>query len=128
MQSVPQISDAEYEVMIIIWEKAPISTIEVTNELIPRSNWSPKTIQTLLLRLVKKGALTYEKEGRVFVYTPLIAQKDYLAYENKSFLKRFYDGTLQAMVLNFIENDKLSKEELAHLQQILEKGIQEEEK
>ncbi len=69
MSRLPQISEAEYEVMKVIWSKAPISTNEVTDCLSEATEWSPKTIQTLLKRLVQKGAITYEKKSRVFVYT-----------------------------------------------------------
>ena len=70
MNSLPQISEAEYEVMKIIWKHAPISTTEITDRLLATTSWSPKTIQTLIKRLVTKGVLTYEKQSRVFVYTP----------------------------------------------------------
>ena len=81
MSRLPQISEAEYEVMKVIWNKAPISTNEVTDCLSEATEWSPKTIQTLLKRLVQKGAITYEKKSRVFVYTPLVAKEDYLSKE-----------------------------------------------
>ena len=74
MKSLPQISEAEYEVMKIVWEYAPISTNEVTDRLTATTDWSPKTIQTMLKRLVTKGALSYVKQGRVFVYSPLVEE------------------------------------------------------
>ena len=67
MKKLPQISEAEFEVMKVIWQKAPVSTTEVTDDLTQRTDWSPKTIQTMLKRLVNKNALTYQKNGRVFV-------------------------------------------------------------
>ena len=69
MSNLPQISEAEFEVMKIVWKYAPISTNEITEKLTQISSWSPKTIQTLIKRLVSKKALTYEKQSRVFVYT-----------------------------------------------------------
>ena len=119
MNSIPQISEAEYEVMKVIWNYAPISTNDVIDKLSSTTSWSPKTNQTMLLRLVKKKVLTYEKNSRVFVYTPLVRQEDYLNKESTSFLNRFYNGALNAMVLNFLENDKLSQEEIHTLKQIL---------
>ena len=77
MNTLPNISEAEYEVMKVIWKYAPINTRQVVEKLAPVSNWSPKTIQTMLLRLVKKGALAHKKEGRIFVYTPLIPRDEY---------------------------------------------------
>ena len=83
MSRLPQISEAEYEVMKVIWSKAPINTNEVTDILLQATDWSPKTIQTLLKRLVQKGAITYEKKSRVFVYTPLVVKEDYLNPESE---------------------------------------------
>ena len=65
MSNLPQISEAEFEVMKIVWKYAPISTNEITEKLTQISSWSPKTIQTLIKRLVSKKALTYEKQSRV---------------------------------------------------------------
>lgn len=92
MKPLPKISEAEYEVMKIIWSHAPINTNEITQHLTRTTDWSPKTIQTLIKRLVNKGVLTYEKQSRVFVYTPLFSQKDYIGQESHSFLDRFYNG------------------------------------
>jgi BlaI family penicillinase repressor len=123
MNTLPQISEAEYEVMKIIWRDAPISTNEVIEKLTATTKWSPKTIQTMLLRLVKKGALTYEKDSRVFVYTPLVQQDEYLENESKSFLNRFYNGNLNSMVVNFLENDKLTNTDISELRNILAERV-----
>lgn len=128
MKKLPHISEAEYHVMKIIWKYAPISTTEVIEKLVETSTWSPKTIQTMLLRLVKKGALTYEKNSRVFVYTPLVKEEEYVATESSSFLNRFYNGTLNSMVLNFLENDKLSEDDIEELREILNKRTIKEDK
>lgn len=71
MKSLPQISEAEFEIMKIVWKYAPISTNDITSKLLQTTDWSPKTIQTLIKRLVTKGALAYEKQSRMFVYLPL---------------------------------------------------------
>lgn len=128
MKEIPKISEAEYKIMKVIWNYAPISTNEVVEKLAENNEWSPKTVQTLLSRLVKKGALKYEKKSRVFVYTPLIEEKEYLTQESNSFLKRFYSGALNAMVLNFLEQDKLSEDDITELKKILETGKQKGEK
>lgn len=122
MKSLPQISEAEFEVMKIIWKHAPISTNEITDKLTQTTKWSPKTIQTLIKRLVTKGALSYEKQSRVFVYTPLIEEKEYIGQESRSFLKRFYDGNITAMVSAYMEDDRLSDSEIDTLRTLLSKG------
>ena len=115
MKNSFSISEAEYQVMKLIWDKAPVSTKEVTEILTVESSWKPKTIQTLLSRLVKKGAIGYKKEGRVFVYTPLIKEEDYVEQESSSFLNKFYDGALNSMVVNFLEQDKLTENDINEL-------------
>lgn len=119
MKKLPQISEAEYEVMKIVWKYAPISTTEITDHLIQTTSWNPKTIQTLIKRLVTKGALTYEKQSRVFVYTPLVAETDYVRQESSSFLKRFYNGDITAMLSAYIDNDQLSESEIDSLRALL---------
>ena len=122
MKSLPQISEAEYEVMKVVWGNAPISTNEVTERLTSTTNWSPKTIQTMLKRLMTKGALSYVKEGRVFVYTPLVEEGEYVGQKSRSFLSRYYDGKLSSMVSAFLENDRLTDSEISTLREILDKS------
>lgn len=119
MNTLPQISEAEFEVMKIVWKYAPISTNEITEKLLQTTNWSPKTIQTLIKRLVTKGALTYEKQSRMFVYSPAVKESEYIRQESNSFLNRYYDGDITAMVSAYIENDKLSESELDTLRTLL---------
>lgn len=119
MKHLPQISEAEFEVMKIVWKHAPINTNEITEKLLQTTSWSPKTIQTLIKRLVTKGALTYEKQGRVFVYTPLVKENEYIGQESSSFLKRFYNGDITAMLSAFLENDRLSEMEIERLRSLL---------
>lgn len=122
MKALPQISEAEFEVMKLIWKYAPISTNEITDKLTQTTKWSPKTIQTLIKRLVTKGAITYEKQSRVFVYTPLIEEKEYIGQKSRSFLKRYYNGDITAMLSAYMEDDKLSDSEIDSLRALLLKG------
>ncbi|WP_024345453.1 BlaI/MecI/CopY family transcriptional regulator [Lacrimispora indolis] len=126
MNHLPQISEAEYEVMKVLWNDAPISTNDVTEKLTKTTSWNPKTIHTLLKRLVQKGAVTYRKEGRVFVYTPIVEKKEYLKKENDHFLNRFYNGKISGMVTNYINSDHVSREDLAELRKLLLNGQEEE--
>ena len=128
MKKLPQISEAEYEVMKIVWKNAPVSTNEVTETLTSTTDWSPKTIQTMLKRLVNKGALTYVKEGGVFVYTPLVEEDEYISQKSSSFLSRYYDGELTSMVSAYLENDRLSADEISELRSLLDRSSHKEEK
>lgn len=123
MKKLPQISEAEYEVMKVVWKHAPISTNEITEKLTRTTKWSPRTIQTLIRRLAAKGALSYEKQGRVFVYTPLIAEKEYIGQESHSFLERFFGGDITAMFSSYIEEGRLSASEADTLRSLLRKGF-----
>lgn len=119
MKSLPQISEAEFEVMKVVWNHAPINTNEVTERLTRTTQWKPKTIQTLLKRLVQKGAITYEKQGRVFVYTPLVREDEYLNHESDSFLSRYYDGNIVSMVSAYLDSDHLTPQDIDSLNELL---------
>ena len=122
MHALPHISEAEFEVMKVVWKFALINTNEITERLLKTTSWSAKTIQTLIKRLVTKGALTYEKQGRVFVYTPLVEENEYVNQQSNSFLNRFYDGDFSAMLSAYLENNQLSETELNNLRSILSKN------
>ena len=119
MKALPQISEAEFQVMKIVWEHAPVSTNQVTEYLTRTTKWSPKTIQTMLKRLVQKNALTYDKEGRVFIYTPLFGHEDYVNQESRHFLQRFYNGNVVSMVTAFMDMEELSQQEVDELKELL---------
>lgn len=122
MRQTPKISDAEWLVMQVVWRKSPITAAEVVQSLAPTTTWKPKTAMTLLNRLVKKGAVGFRKEGRAYQYYPLVEQTDYVKAENRSFLKRVYGGALKPMLVDFLEEADLSKEDIEELRRILDKG------
>jgi len=121
MGQLPQISDAEFEVMDVIWKYAPISTNEITDHLAKTKDWSPKTIYTMLSRLEKKGVIVHEKESRVFVYTPCVHKKDYIEAESRTLANRFFDGAMNQMVVSFLDQKELSAEDLDELQRVLDR-------
>lgn len=120
MSNFPKISDAEWTVMRAVWQNSPITAKEIAETLSPKTGWKPKTIMTLLNRLVKKGALSYEKHGRAFHFFPLVEEADCVREESKSFIGRVYDGAVKPMLVNFIENAKLSKKDIDELKKILD--------
>ncbi|WXR60520.1 BlaI/MecI/CopY family transcriptional regulator [Peptostreptococcaceae bacterium AGR-M142] len=115
------ISDSEWEVMKIIWKNKNISANEIIKELEDLSTWKPKTIKTLLNRLLKKEVIGFKKEGRTYLYYPLLEEKECIKAENKSFLKKIYGGVLNTMFVNFLEDYDLTDEDIKELKQILEK-------
>lgn len=119
MNSLPQISEAEFEIMKVIWDNNPINTNEIVDIVTKSSEWNMRTIHTLIARLEKKGAISHKKEGRIYIYSPVVKKEDYVKSESKSFLNKFYNGAVNKMVMNFIENDMLSQEDIQELRNIL---------
>lgn len=121
MNNLPQISEAEYEIMCVIWDKYPINTNEITKTVLKSSDWNERTIHTLISRLDKKGVISHEQKGKLYYYTPIVKKEDYIKAESKSFLKKFYGGTVKSMVMNLIENDMVTDDELTELRNMLNK-------
>lgn len=120
IMNLPQISDAEFEVMNVIWKYAPINTNDIVDRLSKDKDWSPKTIQTMLFRLEKKGVITHEKESRIFVYAPIIKKEAYIEAVGKTFVNCFFDGALNQMVISFLDENELTTEDINDLQAILD--------
>ena len=121
MKRPPQISEAEWVVMRVLWERAPRTANEVAEVVGPAQQWHPRTVKTLLARLVRKKALTYTEEGRVYHYRPLVTEADCVRAEGRSFLDRVFGGSLSPMLAQFIEETPLRAEEIEELRQLLEK-------
>lgn len=121
MKQIPNISDTEWEVMKVVWAKAPLSAAEIIaalNSVDP--TWHPKTAKTLLNRLVKKKALGYQKEGRAYYYRPLVRETDCAVAESESFLERVFGGSLKPMLAHLVERKKLTTAEIRELKRLLD--------
>lgn len=111
------ITDAELPIMKVLWEKGTITSPEILNCL----DGNKSTLKTLLLRLVQKGAVKADEiNARTYRYTALIAQSEYIARTRKSFLQRAFDGSTQKMLLNFVKEEKITKDELQNLIDMIE--------
>lgn len=121
MKEIPQISEAEWEIMKVLWNHSPLSSKEVVEALAGSTDWKEKTIKTLIGRLVQKKALGYREDGRAYSYFPLVSQEECVKAENQSFLKKIYGGALKPMLVHFMQDGKLSKAEIEELKMILEK-------
>ena len=117
---VPQISDAEWVVMRALWQNGPLTTNQVVAAIEPHTEWKPKTIHTLLSRLVRKGALSFEKKGREYLFKPRVTADDCEHAAMRFFLGRFFGGELAPFLARFVEREKLTRREIAELKQILE--------
>ena len=125
MKKLPKISEAEWMVMSVLWAKSPLTANEVVERLSGKTHWKPKTVKTLIDRLVKKGAVKFEKEGRRHKYSPAVGRAECVATERKSFLKRVYGGTMKPMLAAFLEDADLSADDIAELKEILEQKAEE---
>jgi BlaI family penicillinase repressor len=115
----PKISDAEWTVMKVLWERGTSTLAEVVKELEGRLAWKPRTVQSLIRRLTDKGALAVEAVGREFRYSPAVAQDQCQHEESVSFLDRVFNGRLTPFVAGMMEREEVSKDDLAALRQML---------
>lgn len=120
-----RISEAEWEVMKVIWANSQATSHDVVEYLSGKTRWKPKTVRTLINRLVRKKVLGFKREGRKYIYFPLLTQEECLRAERRSFLSRVYGGALQPMIAAFLEEEDLSPEEIQALRRILERKREE---
>ena len=119
MKTQISISESEWAVMKVLWGDSPKTLPDILNSL-KHTAWSQTTIQTYLARLVKKGALTTQRQGKGYLYSPTMSESDCQLLESKSFLNRIYNGSLSQMVKGFIKGGDLSAEELEALKKIIQ--------
>ncbi|MBM7655210.1 BlaI/MecI/CopY family transcriptional regulator [Neobacillus cucumis] len=129
MKELPKISEAELEIMKVLWAKSPQTANEIIEKLELTMDWKPKTIRTLINRLVQKEAVAYHQEkGRMYEYFPLVSQDSYLQVETRSLLKRFYGAAFKPLLVNFLKEEKLSPEDISELKQILDQKTEENQR
>lgn len=121
MPLIPRISEAETKVMETVWARSPITAAEIIDALAGQSDWKPKTIKTLIARLVQKQVLGFRKQGKAYLYYPLVERDSFSRAQRRSFLSRFYGGALKPMLAAFIEEEDLSSEEITELRQLLKR-------
>lgn len=115
-----KISDSELEVMKVVWKIEPSTSNEIVMVLSKDNIWKPKTIQTLIKRLVDKGALKIEKlNEKKYLYRANISKEEYEKYANSSFIKRVYNGSLRSMLSSFIKTENITDEDLDELKKLL---------
>jgi BlaI family penicillinase repressor len=120
MKKIPRISETEWELMKLVWAQSPCSAGQIIEALMRRdSTWHPKTVKAFLNRLVRKGALGFRKEGRAYLYRPLVKEQDCVSAASESFLERVFGGSLKPMLAHFVEHRKLSDEEIRELRNLL---------
>ena len=119
MKPGPRISEAEWEVMKVVWKRFPCLAQEIIHALTASAKWSPATVKTMINRLVGKGALKFERTGKSYLYRPAVTETECRAAEADSFLDRVFDGSLSPLLSHFVRSRRLTRQELAALEQIL---------
>lgn len=114
------ISEAESVVMDVLWRQYPLSADEVVAALAGRSDWQEPTVKTLLNRLLKKRAVAAQRDGRRYLYRPLLKREDYVHAASKSLLDRLFDGRVAPLVAHFSEQHKLSRKDIAELKRLIQ--------
>jgi BlaI family penicillinase repressor len=121
MKHPPTISDAEWEVMQAFWGASPLMAHDVVERVAAKNRWSPRTVKTLLNRLVKKGALGFEAEGKRYRYHPKVTREECVRRESRSFLHRVFGGQAPAMLAHFVSETPLTAEEIRQLRDLLDR-------
>jgi predicted transcriptional regulator len=114
-----RISDAEHAVMEVLWDQAPLGAAEVAERVGPDRGWSDRTVKTLLSRLLAKGALAHEEEGRRYLYRPTLSREDFVARESSKLLDRMFGGRLTPLVAHLAERDQLSRKDIEEIEALL---------
>jgi predicted transcriptional regulator len=114
-----RIGEAEYAVMEVLWEEAPLTATEVAGRVPAERGWSIRTVKTMLARLLAKGVLAHQEDGRRYLYRPAIARADYVAQESGRLLDRLFGGRLTPLVAHLAERDRLSPADIDEIEALL---------
>ncbi len=120
-KELPRIADSEWRVMQILWEHGPLTANDIVNALSGEVKWKPRTIKTLISRLVKKGAVKVIQGGYRYQYSAAVDESACIRSETRSFVQRVYKGTMTPALATFLEDADLSAQEINDLQEILDK-------
>ena len=112
MKSIPRISDSEWQIMRVLWTRSPLAASDIIEALAASTTWKPKTVMTLVNRLVIKKAVGFHKKGRAYQYYPLVDEDVCVRAESRSFLQRVYGGALKPMLAALFSDSRLSREEI----------------
>ena len=116
---IPKIAESEWRVMQVLWGSSPQTANDVVNALSGEVKWKPRTIKTLISRLVKKGAIKVTEEGYRYRYSAAVDESACVRSETRSFIRRVYQGAMKPALAAFIEDSDLSDKEIEDIQKIL---------
>ena len=114
-----RIAEGEYAVMEVLWDDAPLTAAEVAERVPEDRGWSLATVKTMLSRLLAKGVLRHEQDGRRYLYRPAIRREDYVAEESGRLIDRMFAGKVTPLVAHLAARDRLSPEDIAEIEALL---------
>jgi len=119
MKEIPKISNAEWEVMKIIWNYPNIASSDIIQKLKDKSEWKPTTVKSLINRLLNKNAIGFNKLGNEYLYFALVLESECIKSESHNFINRVFDGSIKSMLLTFVESAEISETDISELKKIL---------
>jgi BlaI family penicillinase repressor len=120
MKAAVSVSEAESVVLEVLWRSGPLAAEAVVAALASQQDWQESTIKTLLNRLLKKGAVQASKDGRRYLYTPVLTREQWLSSVSESLLDRLFGGRVAPLVAHFSRHRKLSGKDLADLKLLIQ--------
>ena len=120
MKEIPGISNTEWLVMKVIWANSECTASRIIDELAGSTKWKPKTVKSLISRLLKKQAIGFREENRAYIYYPLVTEEECVKLESQSFLDKVFGGEINMAIANFIESKKLSEQQIDELRKMLD--------
>jgi predicted transcriptional regulator len=115
-----RISEAEHAVMEALWEQSPLAAADVCDKVCAERDWTMPTVKTLLSRLVAKGAVGTEPDGRRFLYRPLLERVDYVGGESRRLVDRLFGGRAAPLIAHLAETEALSDDDIAEIERLLQ--------
>ena len=114
-----RISEAEHAVMEVLWRDAPLGAAEVAAQVDPGRGWSIRTVKTMLSRLLAKGAIVHEEEGRRYLYRPAVSRDDFLSRESGRLIDRMFGGRVTPLVAHLAEQNRLTPADIEEIEALL---------
>jgi predicted transcriptional regulator len=114
-----RISEAEHQVMEVLWAESPLGAAEVADRIGPARGWSARTVKTMLSRLLAKGAIAHEEDGRRYLYRPAVSRDSFVARESGRLLDRMFGGRITPLVAHLAEQNRLTLADIAEIEALL---------
>jgi len=114
-------SESEMQVLSALWDKAPQTAADLTQRIGKINGWTQATVKTLLARLVQKGAVTAEADGRRYLYRPAVERAEAVGEESQRFVDRLFGGRVSPLIAHLAEREALSDADIAEIEALLRK-------